>query len=162
MWFWFSIASHLKPDVSFRCKWCTGLARPIDGRLMTYRKTANISRTLTGNKIVDNSDVVGASASHRLSHGENSMSSCPSSPPAHFTSPPEEEFTLRASEMPCSMQAKPGPQRYPTCIACNAMAELWFAGCAVLLAWSLWEDAAWRSAKGTLHPPTQMARPCRT
>ena len=26
-----------------------------------YRKTSNISRTLAGNKIVDNSDVVGAS-----------------------------------------------------------------------------------------------------
>ena len=29
--------------------------------LFTYRKTSNISRTLVGNKIVDNSDVVGAS-----------------------------------------------------------------------------------------------------
>ena len=28
---------------------------------MTYRKTSNISRILAGNKIVDNSDVVGAS-----------------------------------------------------------------------------------------------------
>ena len=28
---------------------------------MYYRKTSNISRTLIGNKIVDNSDVVGAS-----------------------------------------------------------------------------------------------------
>ena len=28
---------------------------------MDYRKTSNISRTLVGNKIVDNSDVVGAS-----------------------------------------------------------------------------------------------------
>ena len=27
-----------------------------------YRKTSNISRTLVGNKIVDNSDVVGASS----------------------------------------------------------------------------------------------------
>ena len=27
----------------------------------TYRKTSHISRTLVGNKIVDNSDVVGAS-----------------------------------------------------------------------------------------------------
>ena len=27
----------------------------------TYRKTSNISRTLVGDKIVDNSDVVGAS-----------------------------------------------------------------------------------------------------
>ena len=28
---------------------------------LQYRKTSNISRTLVGNKIVDNSDVVGAS-----------------------------------------------------------------------------------------------------
>ena len=32
-----------------------------DSCLDTYRKTSNISRTLVGNKIVDNSDVVGAS-----------------------------------------------------------------------------------------------------
>ena len=31
------------------------------GRNQHYRKTSNISRTLVGNKIVDNSDVVGAS-----------------------------------------------------------------------------------------------------
>ena len=29
---------------------------------MTYRQTPNISRTLVGNKIVDQSDVVGASS----------------------------------------------------------------------------------------------------
>ena len=29
--------------------------------ILYYRKTSNISRTLVGNKIVDNSDVVGAS-----------------------------------------------------------------------------------------------------
>ena len=31
-------------------------------RIVLHRKTSNISRTLVGNKIVDNSDVVGASA----------------------------------------------------------------------------------------------------
>ena len=30
-------------------------------KCFSYRKTSNISRTLVGNKIVDNSDVVGAS-----------------------------------------------------------------------------------------------------
>ena len=29
--------------------------------MMAYRKTSNVSRTFVGNKIVDNSDVVGAS-----------------------------------------------------------------------------------------------------
>ena len=33
----------------------------IDVDVVTYRKTSNISRTFIGNKIVDNSDVVGAS-----------------------------------------------------------------------------------------------------
>ena len=37
--------------------------KSVDGGLfkLDYRKTSNISRTLLGNKIVDNSDVVGAS-----------------------------------------------------------------------------------------------------
>ena len=30
-------------------------------RIRDYRKTSNINRTLVGNKIVDNSDIVGAS-----------------------------------------------------------------------------------------------------
>ena len=35
---------------------------PLGGNgLNTYRKTSGISRTLVGNKIIDNSDVVGAS-----------------------------------------------------------------------------------------------------
>ena len=33
----------------------------LHGSHAIYRKTSNISRTLVGNKIVDNSDVVGAS-----------------------------------------------------------------------------------------------------
>ena len=36
-------------------------ARASTATVLTYRKTLNISRTLVGNKIVDNSDVVGAS-----------------------------------------------------------------------------------------------------
>ena len=35
--------------------------QPCNYQYSTYRKTANISRTLVGNKIVDNSDVIGAS-----------------------------------------------------------------------------------------------------
>ena len=34
---------------------------PLFQRRENYRKTSSISRTLVGNKIVDNSDVVGAS-----------------------------------------------------------------------------------------------------
>ena len=39
----------------------TGLMCYVLFWLYDYRKTSNISRTLVGNKIVDNSDVVGAS-----------------------------------------------------------------------------------------------------
>ena len=34
---------------------------PLMAVWLIYRKTSNISRTLVGNKIVDNSDVIGAS-----------------------------------------------------------------------------------------------------
>ena len=57
-----------------------------------------------------------------VSHGADSMSSCPFSPPAHFSS--EEEFTICASGVPCFMQGKPEPHPYSTCITCNVMADL--------------------------------------
>ena len=42
--------------------WALGsISKCSKGRNITYRKTSNISRTLLGNKIVENSDVVGAS-----------------------------------------------------------------------------------------------------
>ena len=66
-----------------------------------------------------------------VSHGANSISSCPPSLWAHFLSPPEEEVTIRASGARCSMEAKLGPQPYLICIAFNAMTELWSARCAV-------------------------------
>ena len=48
------------------CRWfhyncLSGLSLYQAGLGEKYRKTSNISRTLMGNKIVDNSDVVGAS-----------------------------------------------------------------------------------------------------
>ena len=43
----------------FFCK--TSLSHYTGFAVLNYRKTSNISRTLVGNKIVDNSDVVGAS-----------------------------------------------------------------------------------------------------
>ena len=85
-----------------------------------------------------------------VSLGANSMSSCPFSPPAHFPSPAEEEFTIRSSGAQCWMQAKPGPQSYLTCVACYAITELWSVGCASQPERSPGEDAAWWSGKGTL------------
>ena len=105
----------LKSDASLRCKWCTGQARPIDGRL--WQRSQRVGRSL---RLCHPSVTSGtaypqvAVVNSLLSHGENSMSSCPSSPPAHFPSPAEVEFTVHASEVPCSMQVKPGPQPYLT------------------------------------------------
>ena len=46
-----------------------------------------------------------------------------------WVSHPEEEITSRAAGAPCSpVQAKPGPQPYLICIACNAMTKLWSTG----------------------------------
>ena len=41
-------------------------------------------------------------------HGANQMSSCPSSPPAHFPSPPDEEITIHASGVPGPCNRKLG------------------------------------------------------
>ena len=59
-------------------------------------------------------------------HGVNSPSFCLSSPPAHS---PEVEFSIRASGVPCYMQARPGPQPHLICIA-YAMIGLRSARCA--------------------------------
>ena len=68
----------------------TGQARPIDGILMT--------------------EVTVGREKLEVSHGANSTSARPSSLPVHSPSPPEEEFTIRVSGMPGSMQGKPGPK----------------------------------------------------
>ena len=166
------IPGPLKTDTSFKCKRCIGQDRPIDGRLMTeitlgWEKLRWCHPPVSLGAAYPQMVVVNSLLSQdAVSHGTNSTSSYPSSPPAHFSSPPEVEFTFHVSVMPCFMQAKHGPQFYLICIACKAMIELWFAGCAVSpqsqLTGPLEEDAAWRSGKGTPHLPIQMARSCRT
>ena len=47
--------------VSSKSDFCSAAVIAMLYVLSCYRKTSNISRTLEGNKIVDNSDVVGAS-----------------------------------------------------------------------------------------------------
>ena len=67
-----------------------------------------------------------------VSHGANSMSSRPSSPPAHFPSPPEEEFTIHMSGAPCSMQAKPWAPTLSNLYRLQRSDRAqWFARCAV-------------------------------
>ena len=129
-----SIPDLLKSDASFRYKRCTGQAKPVDGRRMA-EVTEGREKEAWGGAILLLPwgllilvAAVNSLLSHdAVSHGTNSTGSCPSSPTAHFPSPPEEEFTIL---VPCSMQAKRGPQPYLTCIACNVLTELCFAGCA--------------------------------
>ena len=59
MSFWTNswVAGHLKPQDA-HVKWWWWSEQPL---VVSYRKVSNIRRTLVGNKIVDHSDVVGAS-----------------------------------------------------------------------------------------------------
>ena len=166
------VPGRLKYDASFSCKRCTGQDRPINGKLMTEVTVGQEKLQVVPSfcylgaahpqVVVVNSLLLSQDA---VSHGANSLSSCPFSPPAHFPSPPEKELTIRVSGVSCSIQAKPGPQPYSTYIACNLMTELWFAECVESpprTKSALGDDAAWRSGKGTPHPPTYTAWPCRT
>ena len=55
---------HIRPFYSDM--WSSIQSHKLSSQLCTYRKTSNISRTLVGNKIVDHSDIVGASPSALL------------------------------------------------------------------------------------------------
>ena len=78
-----------------------------------------------------------------------------------FPSPPVEEFTIRASGAPCSSKRNLGPNlvwsvspatQWPSYDLLDVRCH--YQGPSQL-ARSPGEDAAWRSGKGTSHPPTQ-------
>ena len=108
------------------------------------------------------------SLQYALSHGANSMSPClPHLPLVSHHLQREDEFTIRVSGVPFSMQVKPGPQPHLICITCNAMTGLWSGGCAVSsqrsqLARSPGDDETRRSGEDIPHLSTQMAMPCWT
>ena len=89
-----------------RCKRCSEKARPIDGRLLWQRsqwggkslRWCHLSVTL-GTAYAQGAVVNSLLSQDVASHGANSASFCLSSPPAHFPSPPEEEFTIHVSVM---------------------------------------------------------------
>ena len=130
-------------DASFRCKRCTGQARPIDVRLMTEVTVGRYKL-----EVVPSFCYLGDC----LSSGANSMSSCPSSSPAHFPSPPEEEFTIHVSGVPCSMQANLGSN-----LIRFALSEMQWPSYD-----SLDVQCHHQGPKVTLHLQTQIAWPCRT
>ena len=90
---------------------CTGQARPIDCRLMTevivgWERLRWCHPSVTLGTAYPQGAVVNLLLSQDVvSHGANSTNSYPSSLPAHIPSPSEEEFTIRVSSVPCSMQA---------------------------------------------------------
>ena len=124
-------------QLSFRCEWCTGHARPVD-----CTPKAEVTMAKENIEVVPSFFYLGdwlsscggcelAFITGCRAHGANSMSSWPSSLPAHFRSPPEEEFTINMSGAPCSMQADPGHQLCQFCIASNVMTQLWSVVCGV-------------------------------
>ena len=101
------IPGRLKFYVNFRCKRCTGQARPTNGRPMTQvtvdrKKLRWWHPSVTLGTAYPQVAVVNSLLSQdAVLHWANSTSSCPS-----------------------SIQVKPGPQVYLTCIACNVTTEL--------------------------------------
>ena len=154
------IPGHLKSDASFSCKRCSGQDRAIDGRLMREVTSGREELEVVPSVCFLGDTGIGCELL-------NSMSSCLSSTPDHFPSPPEEEFTIRVSGVPWSIQTRPGSQPYPTCNTCNVTTVLWFTGCAAspprtkLARKISWRGCSLMICKGTLHPSTQMARQCR-
>ena len=90
--------------------------------------------------------------------------SYPSSPPAHVSSPPNEEFTIDVSGASCYIQVKPGPRPERIWIAWNTMAWLdpLDVRCNHQRPSQLARDAARRAGEGTPQPSSGMALPCRT
>ena len=94
--------------------------------------------------------------------------SYPSSPPAHVSSPPDEEFTIHVSGASCYIQVKPGPDlngseshgtQWP---GYDPLDVWWNHQRPSRLAWPPGGDAALRAGEGTPHPLSGMALPCRT
>ena len=85
------ISGTLKPQVSFICKRCTGLVMSVDGIPKTEITVGSL-RWYHSSAYPQVSVVNSHPPQDAVSHGTNSMSSCPSWPPNHFPSPPEEEF----------------------------------------------------------------------
>ena len=92
------ISGSLKPDPIIRCERGTVLASPVDNqwqksqwegrRLRWYHPSATLETAYLQVAAVNSTPSQDA-----VSHGANSMSSCASPLPAHFPSPPEDEFT---------------------------------------------------------------------
>ena len=102
----------LRPFPNFRCKRYTGQDRPIYGRPMA-EATVGREKLEVVSSLCYLGDALSLGGGCELATITRCRvawgifnESCPSSPPAHFPLPPEDEFTIRVSGMPCFMQAK--------------------------------------------------------
>ena len=129
------IPGRLKSDASFRCKRCTGQARPIDGKLMTevtegWEKLKMVpSFCYLGDCLSSGGGCELAAITRcRVAWGKfNELLPVLTSRSFPITSRGRVYNSCVSSAM---LYAKPGPQPYPTYIACNVKTEPWFAGCA--------------------------------
>ena len=156
------ISGSLKPDRSFGCKWCTGRDRPVDGRpivdVTVVREKVEVMQFFCYIGSVYPQVVVEDSLPSQdgVSHRANSMSSCPSSPPARYPSPPEEEIAM--CNAPCEWNL--GPKLIwsvspATQLPSHDPLDVWYHNPEPrqLIRFS-WEHTAWRSDKGILHSLT--------
>ena len=112
------VSGHLKSDASFRCKRCTGQARPINGRPMT-------EVTVDGEKleVVPSFCCLGDCLSSGGSCERTSMTRCrvawgkyndllPGLTSCPFPITSRRRIMIPASGAPCSMQANLGPNLF--------------------------------------------------
>ena len=92
-------------DASFRCKHCTGQARPTDGRLRTEVTVGRYKL-----EVVPSFCYLGDC----LSSGANSMSSCRSSPPliSHHLQRKSLQFMCQRCHAPCKQNLGPNLIRF--------------------------------------------------
>ena len=162
------ILSRLKSDVSFRCKRCTGQAKPKDGKLMTEvtvgREKLEVvpSFCYLGDCLYSGGGCEFVIITRcRVAWGTfNELLAVLTSRSFPITSRGRVYNSCVRSAM--LHASKPVPQPCPTCIVCTVTTELWFAGYgespprAKSARRISWGDAAWRSGKGTHYPPSQM------
>ena len=128
------IPGSLKPDTSFRCKRCTGQARPIDGRLMTevtmgrekFQVVPSFCYLSWGLFILRWWLWI------RPYHKMPSQMGQVQRAPARSHLPP---ITSRGRVYNSFLRSaihgsETWAQRHPICIAYNVMIETWFVGCA--------------------------------
>ena len=94
------VSGSLKHDPSFRCDRYTGQASAVDSNPMpevtvirekheVVSSFCDLRECLSLGSVCEVTSITGCRV-----HVANSMNSCPSQPPAHFPSPPEDEFTI--------------------------------------------------------------------